>query len=112
MGTRKTATLYNDQLCWVPIYREGLRKTLIEACAIDGPIVTTNVPGCREFVKHGENGLLVEKENAAQLADAIFKLLTDPELRKNMGLKAREKAEKEFSIEQVIDKTFEVYAKA
>ena len=42
----------------LPSYREGLPKVLIEAAASVRPIVTTDVPGCREIVRHGENGLL------------------------------------------------------
>lgn len=96
----------------LPSYREGLPKTLIEACAIGRPIVTTNVPGCREVVRNGENGLLVEKGNSEELAKAISILLSDEQMRARMGIKAREIAEREFSIRSVIDNTFAVYERA
>jgi len=93
----------------LPSYREGFPKALIEACAIGRPIVTTDVPGCREVVDHGENGFLVEKGSVNELAEAIQILLDDPALRESMGLKSRAKAEREYSIQQVVDKTFAIY---
>ena len=93
----------------LPSYREGLPKTLIEASAIGRPIVTTDVPGCREVVKNGENGWLVEKGNVDELKNAISKLLGDKQMRETMGLKAREIAEREFSIQNVIRQTFAIY---
>jgi glycosyltransferase involved in cell wall biosynthesis len=93
----------------LPSYREGFPKALIEACAVGRPIVTTNVPGCREVVDHGENGFVVEKGNVHQLAEAILVLLEDQALRESMGLKSREIAEREYSIHQVVEKTFAIY---
>ena len=77
--------------------------------SIGRPIVTTNVPGCREVVKHGENGLLVEKGNEDQLSAAIEVLLNDEPLREKMGRNARSIAEREFSIDKVLEQTFEIY---
>lgn len=93
----------------LPSYREGLPKSLIEACAIGRPIVTTDVPGCREVVIDGENGFLVEVKNAEALAAAIEKLIIDPALRTAMGAKGRKIAEENFSIQSVIQQTFEIY---
>jgi glycosyltransferase involved in cell wall biosynthesis len=55
----------------LPSYREGVPKTLIEAAACGLPIVTSDVPGCREVVRHGENGLLVPVRDAGALARAL-----------------------------------------
>ncbi len=93
----------------LPSYREGLPKSLIEACAIGRPIITTNVPGCRDVVTHGINGLLVPPKNHISLAEAMEKLLLDKELRILMGKNGRKIAEKEFSIEGVVSKTFAIY---
>ena len=93
----------------LPSYREGLPKSLIEACAIGRAIVTTDVTGCRDVVTEGVNGFIVPAKNHQALAEAMEKLLLDKELRVKMGKKGREIAEKEFSIEGVIDKTFEIY---
>ncbi len=93
----------------LPSYREGLPKSLIEACAIGRPIITTDVPGCREVVEEGENGLLVEVKNWEALANAMKLLIDNPQKRDDMGKKGRLIAENNFSIQSVINKTFEIY---
>lgn len=93
----------------LPSYREGLSKALIEACAIGRAIVTTDVPGCRDVVETEKNGLLVPARDARQLAAALARLIDRPDQRRDMGLKARQKAEQEFSIDHVITQTFHLY---
>lgn len=93
----------------LPSYREGLPKSLIEACAVGRPIVTTDVPGCRECVKSGFNGYLVPSKSIEPLANAIEILIDDDTKRKNFGMNSRLLAEKEFSIEKVIQRTFDIY---
>jgi len=101
--------LADSNLVVLPSYREGLPKSLIEACAVGRAIVTTDVPGCRDVVSHGENGLLVPAKDSKSLAGAIESLLLNPELRQAMGKKGREIAEQNFSIENVIEQTFNIY---
>ena len=60
---------------------EGVPKALIEAAASERAIVATDVPGCRDIVRHGTNGLLVPPKNPAALAEAIATLLNDAALR-------------------------------
>lgn len=93
----------------LPSYREGLPKSLIEACAVGRSIVTTDVPGCRECVDEGVNGYLVPLKSVNELADAIEKLVDNADDRKQFGIASRKKAEEEFSIENVIEKTFSIY---
>ncbi len=93
----------------LPSYREGLPKTLIEAAACGRPIVTSDVPGCREVVRQGENGLLVPAREAGALAKALKDLLQNPETRREMGICSRKIAEKEFSMELVISQTLAFY---
>src|SRR5690554_2432201 len=93
----------------LPSYREGLPKSLIEACAIGRPIITTDVPCCRECVIDGYNGRMVPAKSVDSLAVAIDELCANEKLRIEMGKNSRELAEKEFSIESVIDKTFDIY---
>jgi glycosyltransferase involved in cell wall biosynthesis len=93
----------------LPSYREGLPKVLIEAASCGRPIVTTDAPGCREIVHHGENGLLVPVRDAKALADAIRTLLDDPDLRSRMGQAGRELVKKEFTIDAVVKSTLGVY---
>jgi glycosyltransferase involved in cell wall biosynthesis len=95
----------------LPSYREGTPKVLMEAAACGRPIVTTDVPGCREVVRHEENGLLVPPRDSRALATALHSLIRNPELRVSMGRKGRELAEKEFSLEKMINDTFKIYEK-
>ena len=94
----------------LPSYREGLPKSLIEACAIGRPIVTTNVPGCREVVEDGINGFLVEKKNTIALTNAIEELILDKNLRIRMGKASRKKAENLFDVSIVIKEIFDIIA--
>ncbi len=88
----------------LPSYREGLSKVLIEASAMAKPIVTTNVPGCKDVVKDGYNGFLCEPKDENDLADKMEKmfLLNKDELEK-MGNNARKRAVKIFDEKIVID---------
>lgn len=77
-----------DVVC-LPSYREGLPRVLLEAASCSRPIVTTDVPGCREVVKDGFNGLLVEARSVEKLQKALSILLLDRELRNEMARKSR-----------------------
>jgi glycosyltransferase involved in cell wall biosynthesis len=93
----------------LPSYREGLPKSLIEAAACALPLVTTDVPGCREVVTDQVDGLLIPARDAAALADAIAILQDEPALAKRLGLAARTKALAEFDEQIVIKRTMDVY---
>jgi glycosyltransferase involved in cell wall biosynthesis len=84
-------------------------KVLLEACAAGRAIVTTNIPGCRDVVRHGDNGLLVPPRDATALAAAIGQLLENPQLRTRLGLAARARAEREFGVERVVQAHLELY---
>lgn len=89
----------------LPSYREGTPKTLLEAAAMGKPIVTTNVPGCRETVVDGWNGYLCEVKDAADLADKMIKMYLLPEAElADMGKASRKLAEEKFDERYVIDK--------
>ncbi|WP_309498685.1 glycosyltransferase family 4 protein [Sulfurovum sp.] len=89
----------------LPSYREGLSRVLLEAASMAKPIITTNVPGCKEVVDEGINGYLCEVKDANSLAEQMKKmmLLSDDE-RRGMGKKGREKVMKEFDEKIVIEK--------
>jgi len=95
----------------LPSYREGVPKILLEAAAAGRPIITTDAPGCREIVRDGRNGLLVPPRDPVALANAIQTLISNPTLRKEMGVRSREIAVAEFSEERVIRETLDVYRK-
>ena len=101
--------LAESHIAVLPSYREGLPKSLIEAAAVGRPIVTTDVPGCREVVKDGENGFLVPAKDAKKLAEGIQKLINNPKLLTSMGKKSRLMAEQEFSIQQIVEQTLKLY---
>jgi len=90
-------------------YREGLPKTLLEAAACGKPLIATDVPGCREIVTHGINGLLVPPRNPAALAAAMDSLLRDSALRVRMGQAGRETVLRSFSVEKVTGQVLALY---
>jgi glycosyltransferase involved in cell wall biosynthesis len=93
----------------LPSYREGVPKVLLEACASGRAIVTTDVPGCREVVRHGENGLLVPARDGRALADAIDELGSNPGRRQLMAQAGRAMAIAHFSEAAVVDATLDLY---
>jgi glycosyltransferase involved in cell wall biosynthesis len=101
--------LIKSDIVVLPSYREGMPKSLIEACAIGRPIVTTDAIGCRECVDEGVNGFKVPIKDAKSLAEAIDKLLSDSYLIEQMGKASRLKAEHEFDVNQVIQKHLDIY---
>jgi glycosyltransferase involved in cell wall biosynthesis len=90
-------------------YPEGLPKILLEAAASARAIVATDMPGCREVVRHGENGLLVPPRDPGALAGALGELIRDPPRRAAMGAAGRARAVEEFSEERVFAETLQVY---
>ena len=88
---------------------KGVPKSLIEAAACGRPIVTTNMPGCREIGRDGENALLVPPRNAVALAAAISRLADNPALRARLGAAGRRIAEQEFSDARVAAETLALW---
>ena len=93
----------------LPSYREGLPKTLIEAAACGLPLITTDVPGCREVITDGVEGIVIPARDGHALAAAITKLGGDPALRRRQGEAARRRAVAEFDDRSVNARTVEVY---
>ena len=96
-------------VCLPSYYGEGIPRILLEAAASGRPIVTTDSPGCREVVRHGQNGLLVPVRDVEALVGAIAQLIENAPLRAAMGTRGREIAVTEFSLDQVIDANIAVY---
>lgn len=107
-----TSVYAQSDIVVLPSYREGLPKSLIETCSIGRPIITTDVPGCRECVIEGYNGMIVPVKDPISLAKAILKMVNNRELQLKMGRNSRKMAEQEFSIDNVIERHFEIYRKA
>ena len=98
-------TIVDADCVVLPSYREGVPRTLMEAGAMGRPVVATDVPGCREVVAHGENGLLCEVRNAASLEAALAAMLDmNADERRAMGERGRKKIEKEFDERRVVQR--------
>ena len=92
----------------LPSYREGLPKSLLEAGSCGRPIITTDVPGCREVV-NGFNGLLVPPKNSGDLFDAIVTLSQDIDMIKRLGSESRRLIEASFSSQKVNAEMLNIY---
>ena len=90
-------------------YGEGMPKVLIEAMSCSRPIVTTNVPGCRDLIVDQFNGILVKPKDHLDLANAIEKLICDQDLCKKMGLRGKEIAHKKYNQEKITKETLDLY---
>jgi glycosyltransferase involved in cell wall biosynthesis len=97
-------------VCLPTYYREGVPRVLIEAAACARPVVTTDMPGCRDIVRHGVNGLLVPPHDVDGLADALEKLIRDRDLRDQFGRAGRRVAEEYFSLDRVMGRMWAAYS--
>jgi glycosyltransferase involved in cell wall biosynthesis len=96
----------------LPSYREGTPRSLLEAMAMEKPIITTDEPGCKDTVDDGINGFLCKIKNSADLADKMAKMINLSEnSRREMGGRGRRKVLKEFDERVVISKYLEVIEK-
>ena len=93
----------------LPSYREGLPKVLLEAAACGKALIATDVPGCRDAVRHQVNGLLVPVRDATALARAIEALLADEPMRVRMGKAGRELIVREFSVTRITAQMVALY---
>lgn len=96
-------------MCFPSFYREGVPKSLIEASAVGRPIVTTDSVGCRDTVEDGKNGFIVSPHNPKAIANALKKLIDNPELRIAMGKESRKIAERDYDVDHVADIHLEIY---
>ncbi len=82
-------------------YREGLPRTILEALASARPVITTDLPGCRDAIENGVNGLLVQPRDAQDLARAMQQFAEEPELVEAMGTASLEVARKTYDVNLV-----------
>jgi len=102
------AVIESARIIVLPSYREGLSRALIEGASMSRPLVTTNVPGCRDVVLDGENGYLCEARNSEDLYLKMKKIFSlSPEALREMGRLSRERAETIFSEKVINDAIFE-----
>lgn len=97
----------------LPSYREGMPRSLLEAAAMGKPLIATDVPGCTEIARAGENAILCASRDARSLADAMLAMLAlTPAERAAMGARSRRIAESEFDVSVVEARYLEAIARA
>ncbi len=92
----------------LPSYHEGMPRTVLEAMSTGRPILTTDVPGCRETVIPGENGYLVPKANAQALAERMVWFIENRNQWERMGKRSRELAEEKYDVHKVNAQLMEI----
>lgn len=85
----------------LPSYREGVPRSTQEAMAMARPVITTDVPGCRETVIDGKNGFIVPVRDANALSAAMEKFILNPDMIERMGLVSRHIAEERFDVHKI-----------
>lgn len=93
----------------LPSYREGLPRSILEAMAMELPVVTTDIRGCREAVIHNQTGLIVPPRNSDSLADAIGQLLANSQMRQSCGQAGRQQAETKYDERLVFERLAAAY---
>ena len=94
----------------LPSFAEGVPGVLMEAMAMELPCVTTQIAGIPELIRNGENGVLVTPGRADELADALERLLEDPQLCSEIGARGREKVVRDFNTETTARQLYELFA--
>ena len=95
----------------LPSWREGLSKALIEAAAMQKPIITSDVTGCAQIIDHGENGILVPLNDVKSIKLALKLLFLNPALSRKFGISIKDKVIKRFSTSTINKKTIDYYRK-
>ncbi len=95
----------------LPSLKEGLPYAILEAGCASLPVVSTTVGGIPEIVEDMKSGILIQPKNSRELAHALSFMIEHPDERRKYGVALREKILKNFSIEKMVEKVEEVYAK-
>ena len=102
--------MYQDMsIVCLPSWREGFPKVLMEAASLGLPVITTDVPGCKDAVIENKTGLIVPVRDHIKLAEAIKVLFENPKLRKKMGKENRVLAEKKFDLNIIVPQIINLY---
>lgn len=97
----------------LPSYREGMPRSLLEAAAMAKPLIATDVPGCTEIARAGENAILCQPRDAMSLAAAMQGMLAlAPAERARLAMRSREIAEQEFDVALVEARYLDAIARA
>ncbi len=111
--TNNILKIYNKtDIVVLPSWREGLSKSILESASMSLPIITTDVPGCKEVIKHEYSGILVPPRNANEIKNGIRNYLENPSIALQYGQNARKSVVHDFSLEGInnqILKKYETY---
>jgi len=109
---RDMKSIYSEaDVVVLPSWGEGLSRTLLEASAMECPIITSNVSGCNDIVKHGINGFLVPAKDEKSLSLSIEFFLRNQSFSKELGTNARKNVIERFDEDLIIKKTIGLYEK-
>jgi glycosyltransferase involved in cell wall biosynthesis len=93
----------------LPSYHEGMSNVLLEGAAMGLPLITTNIPGCKEAVEDGKSGFLCKEKNTESLVSVMERFIAlSPEERREMGLRGRVKMINEFDRRIVVEQYIKV----
>ena len=98
-----------DALVLSTITQEAFGRVILEAQAAGVPVVATKVGGVVDIIDDEETGLLVQPKDVDAMAQAVMRLLRDPELCQRLVVRAKEKLKQQFTLEQMAEKTLKVY---
>ncbi len=104
-------TIRKSTMVVLPSYREGLPKVICEAAAIGRPVVTSDVPGCRDSIINNKTGLLVPVRDSQKLSQAILYLLENRKIINKMCLEANLLAKRKFDVDKVVQEHLSIYNK-
>ena len=97
----------------LPSYaNEGVPQAILQAMLCGLPIISTPIGSILEAIQHEQTGLIVEPRNAQQLHGAISRLLHDPELRHQLGVAARTRAQEKFGLDTMLDRMEVIFKNA
>jgi len=90
--------------------RDGIPAVLMEAMAMEKPCISTTVSGIPELIADGQSGLLVPEQDSFALAEALTRLLDDPEFAARLGPAGREKVTEEFNLDKITDELLNLFS--
>jgi glycosyltransferase involved in cell wall biosynthesis len=112
LGEQKELYLLDTDIFVLPSWSEGFPLVILEAMAAGCPVISTRVGAIPEVVLDGVTGILVEKQNPQQLAQAMITLIENPDLRRQMGQAGRKRFEEHFTFDRCIDRMIAVFNNA
>jgi glycosyltransferase involved in cell wall biosynthesis len=90
---------------------EGVPQSILQALAMEKPVIASDAGAIKEIVINGVTGMLIEPKNAEQIAEKVIELYENPLLGKRLGRAGRQLVEKQHSIEHMLDSIEALYKK-